>query len=79
MTVDQRAAGLWRSGNEQEAMRVYLEEIRRIGDETIALAKIGRRPKTLRGYRRRFPEFAAEVEKALEYHRDVGTIVDRRM
>ena len=79
MDLDQRAAGLWRSGNEQEAMRVYLEEVRRHSDETVALAKIGRRPKTLRGYRRRFPEFAAEVEKALEHHRDVGPIVDRRM
>ena len=63
---------LQRSGHMMQAMKVYVHEVWQHGDETIALALIGRRLKTVNGYKTRFPEFAAEIEKALEHHRAIA-------
>lgn len=63
---------LQRSGHMMQAMKVYAHEVWQHGDERIALALIGRRRKTLNGYKTRFPEFAAEVEEAKQYHRGGG-------
>ena len=61
---------LKRSGSMIQAMRVYTREMWNSGDERLALARIGRRPKTLDGYKRSFPDFAKEVEDAKEHHRE---------